>query len=124
MFCRLHMDYTGSILKDLTLVNGPQSYINKILPRCGVFKGQMQVRIYFVKKPKIHDLNEWNSLFKIYFIYFIFLLKYSWYKNIVLISAVQQSDSVIICIYIYIYTHILFYIFHYGLSQDIYFFEF
>ena len=44
--------------------------------------------------------------------------------NVVLVSAVQQSDSVIyvcICIYLYIYIHIhiLFYIlFHYGLSQD------
>ena len=40
----------------------------------------------------------------------------------VLISAVQQSDSVIhtyICIYVHIYIYILFYIlFHYGLSQD------
>ena len=37
--------------------------------------------------------------------------------NVVLISAVQQSDSVI---HIYIYTHILLkIIFHYDLSQDI-----
>ena len=39
-------------------------------------------------------------------------------ENAVLISAVEQSDSVIH--YIYIYTFIFFYIlFHYGLSQNI-----
>ena len=39
-------------------------------------------------------------------------------ENAVLMSAVEQSDSVIH--YIYIYTFILFYIlFHYGLSQNI-----
>jgi len=45
------------------------------------------------------------------------LLKYSWFtnNNVVLISAVQQRDS-IIHIYIYILFHILF---HYGLSQDL-----
>ena len=40
------------------------------------------------------------------------LLKYSWFTMLCLISAVQQSDSVI---YIYILFHILF---HCGLSQD------
>ena len=36
--------------------------------------------------------------------------------NAVLISTVQQNDSVIYILYIYILCHILF---HYGLSQDI-----
>ena len=60
-----------------------------------------------------------------YFLRLLFeKLKYSWF-TIVLISAIQQSDSVIhvcvcICIYIHIHTHTYLYIlFHYGLSQDI-----
>ena len=53
-----------------------------------------------------------------------FLIEVYLIYNVVLISAVQQSDSVLqytqLYIYIYIYIHILFYIlFHYGLSQDI-----
>ena len=44
------------------------------------------------------------------------MLYYIQINNVVLISAVQQSDSVCefrVCV------HIIFHIFHYGLSQDI-----
>ena len=48
---------------------------------------------------------------------FFFLIDVQLIYNVVLVSAVQQSNSVI---RIYVYIYILFYIlFHYGLSQDI-----
>ena len=58
---------------------------------------------------------------KVFFNLFFIEVKLSY--NVLLNTAVQQSDSyTYVCIYIYIYIHIyiLFHIlFHYGLSQDI-----
>ena len=57
--------------------------------------------------------SEQRDIFKVFFKKTEVQLTY----NVVLISAVQQSDSDIY-IYIYTHTHVLFQIlFHYGLSQ-------